>query len=85
MAPEALEKLMEMTARQEEAPREQLTAREREVLALMAEGLTNRQIADRLTISYSTARFHVSSILGKLGVASRTEAVAVALQQKLLP
>ena len=61
-----------------------LTDREREVLALMVEGLNNNQIAARLIVSVSTAKFHVSSILSKLGVASRTEAVAVALQNNLV-
>ncbi len=55
-----------------------LTTREREVLALVAEGYTNRRIAETLFISESTAGVHVSNILGKLGVASRTEAAAVA-------
>jgi DNA-binding NarL/FixJ family response regulator len=55
-----------------------LTAREREVLALVAEGHTNRRIAETLFISESTAGVHVSNILGKLGVATRTEAAAVA-------
>ena len=57
-----------------------LTAREREVLALVATGQTNRRIADALFISESTAGVHVSNILGKLGVASRTEAAAVAVR-----
>ena len=51
-----------------------------EVLALLAEGRTNRQIADSLFISESTAGVHVSNILGKLGVTGRTEAAAVALR-----
>ena len=55
-----------------------LTSREREVLALVAEGYTNRRIAETLFISESTAGVHVSNILGKLGVASRTEAATVA-------
>jgi DNA-binding CsgD family transcriptional regulator/tetratricopeptide (TPR) repeat protein len=55
-----------------------LTAREREVLALVAEGRSNRQVADVLSISAKTASVHVSNILGKLGVASRVEAAAVA-------
>jgi DNA-binding CsgD family transcriptional regulator/tetratricopeptide (TPR) repeat protein len=55
-----------------------LTPREREVLALLVEGQTNRQIAEALFISESTAGVHVSNILGKLGVSSRTEAAAVA-------
>jgi DNA-binding CsgD family transcriptional regulator/tetratricopeptide (TPR) repeat protein len=55
-----------------------LTSREREVLSLVAEGYTNRRIAKTLFISESTAGVHVSNILGKLGVASRTEAATVA-------
>jgi DNA-binding NarL/FixJ family response regulator len=58
-------------------PGEALTAREREVLQLMAQGLSNRQIAARLHISPHTVKFHVASILAKLGAASRTEAVAL--------
>jgi len=50
----------------------------------MVDGLTNRQIADALSISRSTVKFHVSSILAKLGVASRTEAVALAMQYGLV-
>ena len=57
-----------------------LTVREREVLALVAEGYTNRRIAEALFISESTAGVHVSNILGKLGVSSRTEAAAVAVR-----
>jgi DNA-binding CsgD family transcriptional regulator/tetratricopeptide (TPR) repeat protein len=57
-----------------------LTIREREVLALVAEGYTNRRIADTLFISESTAGVHVSHILGKLGVDTRTEAAAVAVR-----
>ena len=57
-----------------------LTGREREVLALVAEGYTNRRIAETLFISESTAGVHVSNILGKLGVGSRTEAAAVAVR-----
>jgi len=55
-----------------------LTPREREVLALVADGRTNRQIAEALFISAKTASVHVSNILAKLGVANRAEAAAVA-------
>jgi len=61
-----------------------LTAREREVLALVAEGRSNRQVADALFISAKTASVHVSNILAKLGVASRVEAAAVAHRLGLL-
>ncbi len=61
-----------------------LTEREREVLALMAEGLNNSQIAEGLVVSRSTVKFHVSSILSKLRVSNRTEAVVLALQQRLV-
>jgi two-component system, NarL family, response regulator LiaR len=66
------------------APGFDLTERERTVLALMAEGLNNTQIAGKLTVSPSTIKSHVSNILSKLGVASRTEAVSLALRQKLV-
>jgi NarL family two-component system response regulator LiaR len=65
-------------------PGHDLSAREREVLGLMTQGLSNRAIAQRLIISQSTVEFHVSNILGKLRVASRTEAVAVAVQHRLV-
>ena len=61
-----------------------LTPREREVLALVADGRTNRQIAEALFISAKTASVHVSNILAKLGVASRVEAAAVAHRLGLL-
>ena len=60
-----------------------LTTREREVLALLAQGETNRRIADALFISESTASVHVSNIMGKLGVANRVEAAAVAVRSGL--
>jgi DNA-binding CsgD family transcriptional regulator len=60
-----------------------LTPREREVLVLVSTGRTNRQIADELFISESTAGVHVSNILGKLGVATRTEAASVAVKLNL--
>jgi DNA-binding NarL/FixJ family response regulator len=61
-----------------------LTDREQEVMALIAEGRTNRQIALQLYISEKTVSVHVSNILAKLGVHSRTEAAAVARREGLL-
>lgn len=63
---------------------EDLSRREAEVLRLMAEGLSNKAIADRLGISEHTAKFHVHTILGKLGTQSRTEAVVRAARLGLL-
>ena len=58
-----------------------LTPRELEVLPLLAQGLLNKEIADRLDITERTVKFHVSSILGKLGAGNRTEAVSIAAQR----
>ena len=63
---------------------EPLTPRETEVLALVAEGLSNKAIAEALGISDQTVKFHVASIIGKLGAANRTEAVRRAVQQGLI-
>jgi DNA-binding NarL/FixJ family response regulator len=63
---------------------ETLTPREREVLALLAEGLSNKAIADRLDISEHTAKFHVNAVLAKLGVQRRTEAVVRAARMGLV-
>lgn len=63
---------------------EPLTPREREVLQMLASGLGNKEIAARLAISEHTVKFHVASILGKLGAASRTEAVAVGIRHGLV-
>ena len=84
LSPEAAQALVE-NANQPPAPGLDLTEREREVLGLMIEGLNNTQIAGRLTVSQSTIKSHVSSILAKLGVASRTEAVSLALRSRIIP
>ena len=68
----------------EEAPFEELTDREIEVLQLAGKGITNREIADSLSISHRTVQAHLSHIFTKLGVGSRTEAVVYALRKGLL-
>ncbi len=83
LAPEATQALIQ-AANQGPRPGHDLTPREREVLELMTEGLTNPEIAQRLMVSLSTARAHVSSILSKLAVSNRAEAVARAFRLKLV-
>jgi DNA-binding NarL/FixJ family response regulator len=61
-----------------------LSHREREILILLASGFSNKEIAKQMAISLSTVKFHVSNIIGKLGVVSRTEATAVALGHGLI-
>src|SRR5437879_11953933 len=65
-------------------PYEPLTERELEVLNLLAQGMPNKEIAAQLIISERTAKFHVSSIMGKLGATNRTEAVSLAAQKGLI-
>lgn len=83
LSPEAAQALVH-AASQAPPPGLDLTERERAVLALMVEGLNNTQIATKLTVSPSTVKSHVSNILTKLGVASRTEAVTLALRTRLV-
>ena len=83
LAPEATQALIRAATQANEVDYD-LTPREKEVLALMAEGKSNPDIAEALFISRSTVKFHVSSILSKLGASSRTEAVSRALQENLL-
>ena len=66
------------------SPTFNLSERELDVLELMIQGMNNPQIAEELVISRSTVKFHVSSILAKMGVDSRTEAVAIAVQNNLV-
>ena len=66
------------------APFGDLTPREREVLSLLADGHTNREIAQRLFIAEGTAELHVSRILGKLGCSTRAQAVAYAVAHRLV-
>ncbi len=70
---------------QAQVPGSELTEREREVLALVARGYTNKQIAEALYVTEKTARNHVSHILEKLGLARRSEAAAFAVEHKLVP
>jgi NarL family two-component system response regulator LiaR len=83
LAPEAAQVLIQ-TATRPPSPGHDLTVRELEVLQLMVSGQTNPEIAASLVVSPSTVKYHVSNILSKLGAASRTEAVAVALQNNLV-
>lgn len=83
LAAEAVQALIQ-PAQAEPAVGVDLTAREREVLGLLVRGMTNPEIAARLVVSRATAKAHVSNVLSKLGVANRAEAVAVALQRKLV-
>jgi NarL family two-component system response regulator LiaR len=73
-----------MRARRDEVPTEALTPREMEVLQLLARGAANKEIAADLSITERTARTHVSNILGKLGLASRTQAALWAVEHKML-
>lgn len=85
LAPEAVQALIQPPAEKPPAPGFSLTLREREVLALLVKGLNNNEIAERLSVSHATAKAHVSNILSKLSVSNRAEAVALAIQQKLIP
>jgi two-component system, NarL family, response regulator LiaR len=83
LSPDVAEVIVQ-AASQPPKPGFDLTERERAVLALMVEGLNNTQIAERLTVSPSTIKSHVSNILAKLGVSSRTEAVTLALRNHII-
>ncbi len=83
LAPEAAQALIHSTT-QPPKPGHDLTEREREVLALLAQGHNNVEIAAALIVSRSTIKFHVSNILSKLGASSRTEAVAIAMENGIV-
>jgi NarL family two-component system response regulator LiaR len=83
LAPEATAALIHAATRPSE-PDYDLTPREKEVLTLMSQGLSNPEIAEKLVVSRSTVKFHVSSILSKLDVDGRTEAVALAIKEHLV-
>ena len=69
----------------EEELSEEITSRETDVLRMLAEGLVNKDIAARLGISEHTVKFHISSILDKLGASTRTEAVTLGIRRGLIP
>ncbi|MBO0783551.1 MAG: response regulator transcription factor [Ktedonobacteraceae bacterium] len=81
----ALARMTGLADGSEQTPGEELTEREREVLALVARGYTNKQIAETLYMSEKTARNHVSHILEKLGLSRRSEAAAYAVEHRLVP
>ena len=83
LAPEAAQALLHAASQPQKLGYD-LTKRERQVLPLVVEGLNNNEIAERLTISRSTVRFHVSNILSKLDAANRAEAAALAVKYNLL-
>lgn len=70
---------------QRDVPGGDLTARERQLLALMVQGMSNQEIAEAMGIALPTVKYHVTNVLGKLQVDSRTEAVVLALKHKLVP
>ncbi|HEY4692161.1 MAG TPA: response regulator transcription factor [Bellilinea sp.] len=82
LSPEAAQALVRAAQQTHEA--DSLTEREHEVLKLMVEGLNNAEIAERLVVSLSTVKYHISNILMKLGVDNRVAAVTTAIQKKLV-
>ena len=83
LAKEAVDALVQ-TDEDEEDLGKDLTLREQEVLRLLCKGLTNPEIAMQLSVSRSTVKAHVSSILSKLGVSNRSEAIALSIEKKLV-
>lgn len=82
--PDIASRLMRRVAEPAGDPAIQFTARERQVLGLIAEGFANKEIARRLFISEKTVKTHVSNILSKLGVADRTQAAVLAIRRRLV-
>jgi len=84
LSPEDMDALLPPAPESDADPTEPLTSRESEVLALLSQGAANREIAQSLGISEHTVKFHVSSVLAKLGAATRTEAVARGMREGLI-
>lgn len=85
LAPEATQALIALTIQPRiSTPTYNLTAREQTILKLMIQGLTNQEIADQIFVSRATVKVHVSTILSKLGVQNRVEAVRLALEESLV-
>jgi two-component system, NarL family, response regulator LiaR len=82
LSPEAAQSLVR--ASRQAAETETLTSREQEILKLMVEGLNNAEIAERIVVSLSTVKYHISNILMKLGVDNRVAAVTMAIQKKMI-
>ncbi|HET9842220.1 MAG TPA: response regulator transcription factor [Nocardioides sp.] len=85
ISPELLARLLPRFGRGKAPQPDELTEREREVLALVAEGLSNAAIAERLVVSVHTVRNHIASLSAKLGAHSKLEALSIAVRQGLLP
>ena len=85
ISPEMLARLLPRLHRREPERRDTLTEREREVLQLLAEGLSNAAIAERLFVSVHTVRNHVANLSTKLGAHSKLEALSIAVREGLLP
>lgn len=83
LAPEAVQALIQANPERDHLG-EDLTRREHEVLGLLVKGLSNPEIAERLVLSRATVKVHVSNILSKLGVTNRSEAIALAIQRRLV-
>jgi two-component system, NarL family, response regulator LiaR len=82
LSPEAAQSLVRAT--QQASETETLTEREKEILKLMVEGLNNAEIAERIVVSLSTVKYHISNILMKLGVDNRVAAVTMAIHKKMI-
>ena len=85
LAPEAVQALLQTSSLQTQSkPAYNLTEREMEVLALLVEGLNNREIGEKLFVSRATAKAHVSHIFDKMGVSNRAEAITLAFREEII-